>query len=103
MGSQDLTEVCETYHQVLKEVENHNRIISIDKNSGIQALYRKISTKAMKPGELELIEFEYIRYGTLSLIANFDIVTGQIISFSKFMIVKTPIFYIKTYYARQQS
>lgn len=34
----------------------------------------------MKPGKPERIEFEYIRHGTLSLIANFDIVTGQIVA-----------------------
>ena len=34
----------------------------------------------MEPGKPERIEFEYIRHGTLSLIANFDIVTGRIVA-----------------------
>lgn len=34
----------------------------------------------MKPGKPERIEFEYIRHGTLSLIASFDVVAGRILS-----------------------
>lgn len=34
----------------------------------------------MKPGKPERIEFEYIRHGTLSLIASFDVVTGRILA-----------------------
>jgi len=73
-------EVCETYHQAPKEDTNHRRTISIDENTGIQALERKSPTKGMEPGKPERIEFEYIRHGTLSLIANFDIVTGRIVA-----------------------
>ena len=48
--------------------------------TGIQALERIAPTKAMQPGQVERREFEYARHGTLSLIANFDVVTGQVIS-----------------------
>ncbi len=48
--------------------------------TGIQALERIAPTKAMQPGQVERREFEYERHGTLSLIANFDVVTGQVIS-----------------------
>lgn len=34
----------------------------------------------MEPGKPERIEFEYVRHGTLSLIANFDVVSGQVVS-----------------------
>ena len=34
----------------------------------------------MEVGKPERVEFEYIRHGTLSLIANFDVVTGQVVS-----------------------
>ena len=33
----------------------------------------------MRPGKVERREFEYIRHGTQSLIASFDIATGRIV------------------------
>ncbi|MCT7977272.1 transposase [Laspinema sp. C3] len=47
--------------------------------TGIQALERAYPTQSMIPGEVKRIEFEYIRHGTLSLIANWDIFKGQVI------------------------
>ena len=47
--------------------------------TGIQALERIAPTKPMQQGQVERIEFEYERHGTLSLIANFDVVSGQIV------------------------
>jgi putative transposase len=32
----------------------------------------------MRLGEVKRREFEYIRHGTLTLIANFDVATGQV-------------------------
>jgi len=46
---------------------------------GIQALERIAPTKPMRPRQVERREFEYARHGTLSLIANFDVVTGQVV------------------------
>ena len=48
--------------------------------TGIQALERIAPTKPMAPGQVERREFEYERHGTLSLIANFAVVTGQVVS-----------------------
>lgn len=48
--------------------------------TGIQALERIAPTKPMRPGQIERREFEYDRHGTLSLIANFDVVSGQIVA-----------------------
>jgi hypothetical protein len=48
--------------------------------TGIQALERIAPTKPMRSGQVERREFEYIRHGTLSLIANFDVVSGQIVT-----------------------
>lgn len=50
--------------------------------TGIQALERAYPTQSMLPGQVELIEFEYIRHGTLSLIANWDIACGQVLTAS---------------------
>jgi putative transposase len=48
--------------------------------TGIQALERACSHKPMKLSGVERIEFEYIRHGTQSLIANWHIAQGQVIS-----------------------
>ncbi len=55
-------------------------VISVDEKTGIQALERKHPTLPMKPGLVERREFEYLRHGTLCLIANFEIATGRILS-----------------------
>ena len=47
--------------------------------TGIQALERKAPSLPMRPGKIERREFEYIRHGTLSLIASFEVATGQVI------------------------
>jgi len=47
--------------------------------TGIQALER-LKIKPMKPGFVELVEFEYERHGTQCLIANFYVATGKIIA-----------------------
>ena len=45
----------------------------------MQALERCHPTKPMQPGLIERREYEYTRYGTLTLIANFEVATGQVI------------------------
>lgn len=47
--------------------------------TAIQALERAHPTLPMRPGLAELQEFEYIRHGTQSLIANLEVATGQVI------------------------
>ena len=47
--------------------------------TGIQALERAAPTKPAKPGQIEKREFEYIRHGTRSLIANLEVATGRIL------------------------
>ena len=58
---------------------NGERTISIDEMTGIQATERKEKDLPMRPGKVQLREFEYIRHGTQSLIANFDVASGQVI------------------------
>ncbi|WP_256379390.1 transposase [Brasilonema sennae] len=53
--------------------------MSIDEMTGIQATERLEKDLPMRPGKVERREFEYIRHGTQSLIANFDVATGKII------------------------
>jgi hypothetical protein len=48
--------------------------------TGIQALERAAPTRLMAPGRVERQEFEYIRHGTQTLIANLDVVSGKIVA-----------------------
>jgi putative transposase len=48
--------------------------------SGIQALERLHPTLPMRPRQVERIEFEYIRHGTQTLLANWHIAQGQLIN-----------------------
>ena len=54
-------------------------VISCDEMTGIQALERVAATQPMQPDQPERIEFEYVRHGTLSLIANFEVASGQVV------------------------
>lgn len=56
------------------------RVLSSDEMTGVQALERKHPGLPLAPGKVERREFEYIRNGTLCLIANFDVVSGQVVS-----------------------
>jgi transposase len=55
-------------------------IMSTDEMTGIQALERAHPTQPMRPGHVERREFEYIRHGTQSLIVNFEVATGEVVS-----------------------
>ena len=55
------------------------RVVSTDEMTGIQALERKSPDKPMKPAQPVKREFEYIRHGTQTLIASFDVSSGKIL------------------------
>jgi len=61
-------------------VEAGERVLSTDEMTGIQALERKHPTRLMEPGHVERREFEYIRRGTVTLIANFDVAQGTVVA-----------------------
>ena len=71
--------VCETYAETQALHEAGVHVVSTDEKTGIQALERLHQTLPTRPGKTERIEFEYIRHGTLCLIANFDVATGEAI------------------------
>ena len=56
------------------------RVLSTDEMTGIQALERKHPTRLMEPGQEERRECEYIRRGTVTLIANFDVAQGTVVT-----------------------
>ena len=55
------------------------RTVCLDEMTGIQALERQAPDLPMRPGKIERREFEYIRHGTQTLIASFDVTSGQVI------------------------
>ena len=72
------TDVCETYAAAPARARQGERTVSTDEMTGIQALERMAPTLPMKPGWVERREFEYIRHGTQTLLAAFDVVTGAV-------------------------
>jgi transposase len=72
--------VCDFYAQAREAHRRGAHWVSTDEMTGIQALERKHPTRPMRPGQVELREFEYLRHGTQALIANFEVATGAVIS-----------------------
>jgi transposase len=78
--AQEVKNVCDVYAQAPELHQTGVSIVSTDEKTGIQALEPKYPTKPTRPGLVERREFEYIRHGTLCLIANFQVATGQILA-----------------------
>ena len=55
-------------------------VVGTDELTGIQALERAAPTKPLRPGCPERREHEYIRHGTTTLIANFNVATGEVLA-----------------------
>ena len=72
------TGVCSAYLEAPAAAEKGVRTVSIDEMTGIQALERAAASLPMKPGKVERREFEYIRHGTQTFIAAFDVVSGEV-------------------------
>ena len=70
------------YKQAPEIKRNGVAVICTDEMTGVQALERKYPGLPMLPGKVERREFEYIRHGTLSFIANFEVASGKIINIS---------------------
>jgi len=78
--AKEIKTVCDVYHQAPQLHQEGVSIVSTDEKTGIQALARKQPTKPVKPGQVELPAFEYIRHGTPCLFANFEVATGKIMA-----------------------
>ena len=73
--------VCQTYQEAPELYFQANTYtVSVDEMPGIQAIERIEKRIPMQPGRPERIEYEYKRHGTLCLIGNWDVVTGQMIA-----------------------
>ncbi len=73
--------VCDAY-QAAPELEkkHHTHTVCVDEMTGIQALEHTAPTRPMIAGKPARIEFEYERHGTLTLIGNFQVTTGELIA-----------------------
>ena len=72
-------DICTVYHDAPAAAQQDVRTVSIDEMTGVQALERAAPDLPMQPGKVARREFEYIRHGTQTLIAAFDVVSGKVI------------------------
>jgi transposase len=72
--------VCDTYRAAPALERQNTHTVCVDEMTGIQALERIAPTKLMIAGKPARIEFEYERHGTLTLIGNFQVATGELIA-----------------------
>lgn len=66
--------ICQLY----AEPPEGATVLCIDEKSGMQALERKHPTRWPRAGRRGRYEFEYIRHGTRTLIAAYDVQTGEV-------------------------
>ena len=55
-------------------------LISVDEKTGIQAKSRRHPAIPGRPGRDARREFEYVRHGTVSIIAAMNVTTGEVIA-----------------------
>ena len=73
--------VCQTYLEAPGLFfQAHTHTVSVDEMPGVQAIERIAKKIPVQPGKPERIEYEYKRHGTVCLIGNWDVVTGQMIA-----------------------
>jgi hypothetical protein len=76
-----VTTVCDAYRDaktLREQLELYT--ISIDEQTGIQALERIAPDLLPRPGRIARREYEYARHGTLCLFGNLDVVTGNLLA-----------------------
>ena len=64
----------------MEREQQGERTVCVDEMTGIQALERTDKDLPLRPGKVQTREFEYVRHGTQTLIASFNVVTGQVIN-----------------------
>jgi transposase len=77
---QQVKYICELHQNALTLLEQGIHVVSTDEMTGIQATIEIISQQKAKPKQVEKIEFEYERHGTLSNFANWDIARGKVLT-----------------------
>jgi transposase len=71
-------DICQTYQLAQDRAMEGEYTISIDEMTGVQALERTEEDLPMRPGKVQRREFEYIRHGTQTLIASFNVASGHV-------------------------
>jgi transposase len=66
--------ICHLYQHIPADTV----LLSVDEKTGIQAKSRKHPTRRARPGRPARREFEYVRHGTVSLLAAMNVATGQV-------------------------
>jgi transposase len=73
--------VCDAYQAAPElETKHHTHTVCVDEMTGIQALERNAPSPPLIKKRCERIEFEYTRHGTVTLIGNFRVTTGELIA-----------------------
>lgn len=75
-----MADVTTLYAQAPALLEAGERVLSSDEMTGVQALERTHPTLPMGPGREERRAFDYRRHGPLTLIANFDVAPGTMVT-----------------------
>lgn len=72
--------ICQVYLEAPDKWKKEGvKTICMDEKTGIQALERIAPDHPMRVGQVRKQEFEYRRHGTQCLLANWDVVHGQVI------------------------
>jgi transposase len=79
-ADEKIRDITTLYCEATRKAEAGERVLSTDEMTGIQATERKHPTLGMGPGRVERREFEYIRHGTQTLIANWDVAAGVVVA-----------------------
>jgi DDE superfamily endonuclease len=72
-------DICRLYRDAPRRYQQGRLVISCDEKTGMQILGRKYPTQPARPGHAGKREFEYIRYGTRSLITSLCVPTGEVV------------------------
>jgi hypothetical protein len=71
--------INQLYQRAPELTEAGEVVISNDEMPGVQALERAAEDKLTLPGRPRLIEYEYVRHGTLSFIVSFNVALGRVV------------------------
>ena len=78
--ARQVASVCDVYGRAAALEAAGTHVMSCDEKTGIQALERAAPTLPTRPGKDERREYEYVRHGTLCLIANLQVATGRVLA-----------------------
>lgn len=72
--------VCDAYAEAIPMYQASGvHTVSIDEQTGIQALERIAKDKPVRAGQFARLEYEYKRHGTIGLFGNLHVATGEIL------------------------